>query len=58
MVAKVARLVGGAGTGKTTEVIRVMEEAKSGLGGSPFAIGFTSFTRAARAEAVERAAAA
>lgn len=32
-----------------------MSEAKSVLGGSPFAIGFTSFTRAARAEAVERA---
>lgn len=55
---QVARLVGGAGTGKTTELMRVMEAAKAGLGGSPFAIGFTSFTRAARAEAVERASAA
>lgn len=53
---KIARLVGGAGTGKTTELLRVMEGAKSALGGSPFALGFTSFTRAARAEAVGRAA--
>lgn len=58
VVMKVARLVGGAGTGKTTELLRVMEGAKSALGGSPFSIGFTSFTRAARAEAVARAAAA
>lgn len=55
---KVARLVGGAGTGKTTELLRIMEGAKSALGGSPFAIGFTSFTRAARQEAVDRASAA
>lgn len=55
---QVARLVGGAGTGKTTELMRLIETAKNSLGGSPFAVGFTSFTRAARAEAVERAAAA
>jgi DNA helicase-2/ATP-dependent DNA helicase PcrA len=55
---RVARLVGGAGTGKTTELLRIMEGAKAALGGSPFAIGFTSFTRAARSEAVERASAA
>jgi len=55
---QVARLVGGAGTGKTTELLRIMEGAKAALGGSPFAIGFTSFTRAARSEAVERAAGA
>jgi DNA helicase-2/ATP-dependent DNA helicase PcrA len=54
----VARLVGGAGTGKTTELLRIMEGAKAALGGSPFSIGFTSFTRAARAEAVARASAA
>lgn len=58
MVKTVARLVGGAGTGKTTELLRFMEAAKGKLGGSPFSLGFTSFTRAARAEAVERAAAA
>jgi superfamily I DNA/RNA helicase len=55
---QVARLVGGAGTGKTTELLRIMEEAKGALGGSPFSIGFTSFTRAARAEAANRASAA
>jgi DNA helicase-2/ATP-dependent DNA helicase PcrA len=55
---RVARLVGGAGTGKTTELLRIMEGAKAALGGSPFSIGFTSFTRAARAEAVARASAA
>ena len=55
---KVAVLIGGAGTGKTTELIGVMESARAALGGSPFAIGFASFTRAARAEAVSRAAAA
>lgn len=57
-MAKVAVLIGGAGTGKTTELIGVMESARAALGGSPFAIGFASFTRAARAEAVSRAAAA
>jgi DNA helicase-2/ATP-dependent DNA helicase PcrA len=55
---QVARLVGGAGTGKTTELLGVMEAAKAALGGSPFSIGFASFTRAARAEAVSRASAA
>jgi superfamily I DNA/RNA helicase len=54
---KVATLIGGAGTGKTTELLSVMESAKSALGGSPFALGFCSFTRAARREAVERASA-
>jgi len=38
--------------------MRIIEEAKNQLGGSPFAVGFTSFTRAARAEAVSRASAA
>lgn len=55
---KIARLVGGAGTGKTSELLKIMEGAKKDLGGSPFALGFTSFTRAARAEAVSRASAA
>lgn len=57
MPAMVAKLIGGAGTGKTTELMRVVDDAKAKLGGSPFSIGFTSFTRAARAEAVERASA-
>jgi DNA helicase-2/ATP-dependent DNA helicase PcrA len=55
MAVEVAKLIGGAGTGKTTELMGIMEAAKQKLGGSPFSIGFTSFTRAARAEAVSRA---
>lgn len=58
MSQKVAVLVGGPGTGKTTELLNVMESAKKALGGDPFALGFASFTRAARAEAVARASAA
>jgi len=54
---QVARLVGAAGSGKTTELMSVMEAAKSALGGDPFSVGFASFTRAARAEAVARASA-
>lgn len=52
---KVATLIGSAGTGKTTELLRVLEGAKAALGGSPFAVGFASMTRAARQEAVDRA---
>jgi DNA helicase-2/ATP-dependent DNA helicase PcrA len=52
----VARLIGGAGTGKTTELLRLMEAALDTLGGDPLKLGFASFTRAARAEAVTRAA--
>jgi superfamily I DNA/RNA helicase len=52
---KTAMLIGSAGSGKTTELLRVMEGAKSALGGSPFAVGFASMTKAARQEAVERA---
>ena len=55
---KVATLIGSAGSGKTTELLRIMEGAKASLGGSPFAVGFASMTRAARAEAVSRASAA
>ena len=55
-MAQVAKLIGGAGTGKTRAMMEVIEEAKSRLGGSPFSVGFSSFTRAARAEAVSRAA--
>ena len=53
---KIARLIGGAGTGKTTELLRIMEAALESLGGDPLKLGFASFTRAARAEAVTRAA--
>jgi len=52
---KVATLIGSAGSGKTTELLRIMEGAKAALGGSPFSVGFASKTRAARAEAVNRA---
>ena len=52
---KIARLIGGAGTGKTTELLRIMEAALGSLGGDPLKLGFASFTRAARAEAVTRA---
>lgn len=55
-MAQIAKLIGGAGTGKTRAMMEVIEEAKSRLGGSPFSVGFSSFTRAARAEAVSRAA--
>jgi DNA helicase-2/ATP-dependent DNA helicase PcrA len=55
---KIARLIGGAGTGKTTELLRVMDGALSKLGNDPTRLGFASFTRAARAEAVDRASAA
>jgi superfamily I DNA/RNA helicase len=56
--AKVAVLIGGAGTGKTTELMGIMESAKNALGGDPLAIGFATFTRAGRQEAVSRASAA
>lgn len=51
---QVARIIGGAGTGKTTELQRLMERALPGLGNDPLRLGFASFTRAARAEAVSR----
>ena len=51
----VARLIGGAGTGKTTTILSKMELALERLGGNPLRLGFASFTRAARAEAVARA---
>jgi len=55
MAATIARLVGGAGTGKTTELLRLMELVID-RGIDPHNIGFVSFTRAARAEASTRAA--
>lgn len=55
---KVARLIGYAGSGKTTELMRLMEAALPKLGNNPLRLGFASFTRAARAEAVSRASAA
>lgn len=55
---QIARLIGAAGSGKTTELLRIMEGALPKLGNDPLQLGFASFTRAARAEAVSRAAAA
>lgn len=55
---KLARLIGGAGTGKTTELLRIMEGALEHFGHDPLMLGFASFTRAARAEAVDRASTA
>jgi len=52
-----ARLVGGAGTGKTAAALEILEKAmdRPEVGRNPFALGFSSFTRAARSEAAERA---
>ena len=55
---QIARLIGAAGSGKTTELLRIMEAALPKLGDDPLRLGFASFTRAARAEAVGRATAA
>lgn len=53
---KVARLIGGAGTGKTTELLEIMKSILSQVGDDPTKIGFASLTRAAREEMVSRAA--
>ena len=52
------RDIGGAGTGKTTRAISLLELAlaRPEVGGDPFRLGFSSFTRAARQEAAGRAA--
>lgn len=52
---QIAQLIGGAGTGKTTELLRIMASVIE-RGIDPFAVGFVSFTRAARSEAASRAA--
>lgn len=52
---QIAQLIGGAGTGKTTELLRIMTSIIE-RGVDPFAVGFVSFTRAARSEAASRAA--
>jgi len=55
-----ARDIGGAGTGKTTRAIGILEKAldRPEVNRNPFVLGFSSFTRAARQEAAGRAAAA
>lgn len=50
-----ARLIGGAGTGKTRSMIETLEKALARPGVGPFSIGFSSFTRAAADEAAGRA---
>ncbi len=52
---QIAQLIGGAGTGKTTELLRLMDGVVERLH-DPHLIGFVSFTRAARREASSRAA--
>lgn len=52
---QIARLIGGAGTGKTTELLGIMSKTLE-AGVDPFQLGFVSFTRAARTEAATRAA--
>lgn len=54
---QIARLIGGAGTGKTTELLNIMDAALKTIK-DPTLLGFASFTRAARSEAVNRASAA
>ncbi|MEM9354460.1 MAG: ATP-dependent helicase [Planctomycetota bacterium] len=50
----IAKLIGGAGTGKTTELMRLLSGVlESGV--DPLSVGFVSFTRAARREASTRA---
>jgi DNA helicase-2/ATP-dependent DNA helicase PcrA len=56
MGAYVERSIGGAGTGKTRQVLENLTRAKQELGLSVDQIGFCTFTRAGRAEISERAA--
>lgn len=51
-----ARLIGSAGSGKTSALLGIMEGALPGLGNDPMALGLASFTKAARSEAASRAA--
>jgi superfamily I DNA/RNA helicase len=51
-----AKLIGGAGTGKTTELLSIMRMIVDQTGCDPSQIGFGSLTRAAREEIVSRAA--
>ena len=53
---QIAVLMGGAGTGKTRQVMEFCSSAKQALDNDPFAVGVTGVTRATRLEAAERAA--
>jgi hypothetical protein len=55
-MAQIAQLVGPAGTGKTTELLRLMDAALEKDIHDPHLVGFVSFTRAARREAANRGA--
>ena len=57
-MAKIERILGGAGCGKTACLMGIMDEHLRLGHCSPFTTGFVTFTRAARREASERAAAA
>lgn len=52
-----AKILGAAGTGKTTALLEIMDKVLSTDVRDPCSIGFVTFTRAGRAEAVTRAAA-
>lgn len=53
---QVGRVIGAAGSGKTTLITEKMVKACSALGGDPLRLGFASFTRVARETAVTRVA--
>ncbi len=55
---KTAKLIGAAGVGKTTEILRIMTLALGSheVAGDPTRLGFTTLTRIGRAEAATRAA--
>lgn len=55
MNTQVARLIGGAGTGKTTELLEIMKSVLPHVGHDPSAIGFATFTKGGRQEMVDRA---
>lgn len=50
-----ALVIGGAGTGKTTELLRIMDKILKTDVRDPMRVAFISFTRAARGEAAQRA---
>lgn len=51
----IARIIGGAGCGKTTRLLDIMDKTLEAGIRDPLKIGFVSFTRAARREASSRA---
>lgn len=55
-MSQITRLIGGAGTGKTTAILTAMDAARKELGLSPEEIGFSTFTRNGRHVMARRAA--